>query len=187
MAAAATTPFDSLPDEIVLKIIKMAALDWPGYSKPHLNLKFHFIMDVLFKISVRFRQIATDPSLWKGQVTVYTKPAFRELDFVIRECLNNGTTSMKVFVFCAPPPRRIILTYPNNKTKTLLVNNNLPYATVALPTRHLIDLATKFPNLKMVVYWGSGDNLVFEEDIPVPWSLKDNKSKFCHKKMLTRD
>merc|ERR1719188_1965896 len=79
-----------LPDEIVLKIIQLAVDQPCGYSK------FHFITDVLFKTSFRFRRLATDSSLWKGHVMVWTKPDFRELDFVIRECLNVGTTSMNI-------------------------------------------------------------------------------------------
>ena len=108
----------------------------------------YFIQKVLFNVSVRFRQIATDSSLWKGGIKVFTKPDFRELDFIIRECLNSETTSMEIWI--KPPPLR----------------------TVTLPNRYLIDLV-KFPKLKMVDIWGGR-----EKDIPAPWSLKEGSRKY---------
>ena len=127
MAAAAMTSLDSLPDEIVLKIIKMAALmDKFTFKHTGLRNSHKFIMDVLFKVSVRFRRLATDSSLWKGHVSVSVQPDFRELDFVIRECLNSRTSSMEV----------IPVTLPD----------------ISLPNHYLIDLATKCPNLKNFTY-----------------------------------
>ena len=122
------TSFDSLPDEIVLKIIKMAALtDKITFEHTGSRYSHEFIQEVLFKVSVRFRRLATDSSLWRGHVSVCTDQDFRELDFVIRECFNNGTKSLQVFKM---PP------YPDQ----------------VLANRYLIDLATKCPNLKKVVF-----------------------------------
>ena len=128
MAAAATMSFDDLPDEIVLKIFKMAAsaIHRPLF-RVDVRYDHYFIQDVLFKVSVRIRQIATDSSLWRGHVSVYIDRDIRELDFVIRECFNNGTKSLQVFKM---PP------YPDQ----------------VLANRCLIDMATKFPNLKKVVF-----------------------------------
>ena len=161
MAAAAMTSFDSLPYEIVLKIIKMAALtDEDTFEHTGVRYSHEFIQGVLFKVSVRFRQIATDSSLWRGHVSVYIDRDIRELDFVIRECFNNGTKSLKVFKMPS---------YPDQ----------------VLANRYLIDMATKFPNLKKVVFL-SLYCLVFEEDFPAPWvSVEDEYPTFM--KILTRD
>ena len=54
---ATYSPFCSLPDEIVLKIIAMAA--------PETH---DFIVDTVPEVSERFGRIAADKSLWKGVV-----------------------------------------------------------------------------------------------------------------------
>ena len=60
-----TTPFDLLPDEMVMKIIKMAIGTLPDPTKKH-----EFIAKVIAKLSSRFRGLAMDRSLWRGEVTV---------------------------------------------------------------------------------------------------------------------
>ena len=148
-APAATTSFDSLPEEIKIKIFKMAAffpVDDRRYDdhSTHPGYDHHFIQEVLFNVSTRFRRIATDFSPWKGEIRVFTKPDFRELDFAIQRCLNSETTSMDLLIE-APPP----------------------LGTVTLPNRYLIEMATKFPNLEIVMIWKGN----FEEDIPAPWLI----------------
>ena len=78
----------SLPDEILLKIVKMAASKTKDFSCPkvpgvitqwkwcaaegsdrwkctHLNYNHIFVIDVINKISERFRKIGADNSLWR--------------------------------------------------------------------------------------------------------------------------
>ena len=148
-ATAARTSFESLPEEMlikiqdVLEIIQIAALS-PVDEEREGPYDHHFIQDVLFKVSTRLRRIATDSSLWKDQVQVKTKPDFRKLDFIIEECLNSETTSM-VLQIEAPPP----------------------LGPVTLPNRYLIEMANKFPNIFMVMIKDGR----FEEDIPAPWLI----------------
>ena len=64
--------FDSLPDELVLKIVKLAAqnecrISLRGFHEPHEHT---FLMIIIGKICVRFRNIAADKSLWKGIVSI---------------------------------------------------------------------------------------------------------------------
>jgi len=160
-AAAATKSFDDLPDEIVLKIFKMAASEnietrlFRGVRYDH-----YFIQGVLFEVSTRLRRIATDSSLWKGKVVVHTEPDFRELDFIIEECLNSRTTSMEIWI--GPP------------------FGTLP----TIPHRYLIDLAKEFPNLKMLEVWSDK----FEGNIPAPWSIiKESEISGYMYQKLTRD
>ena len=42
-------------------------------------------------MSVRFRRLATDYSLWKGCVVIDPHDDLRKAEFVARECLNSGT------------------------------------------------------------------------------------------------
>ena len=56
-----------------------------------------FLVDVLGKVSLRFKHLATDFSLWKGNVHVGI-PVLergRKDEFVVRECINSGT---RVFI-----------------------------------------------------------------------------------------
>ena len=66
--------FDSLPDELLLKIIKMSSECWSDYFqrfflvlpeygtvvRPNNDLKYNYLVDVIGRVSVRFRRIATD-------------------------------------------------------------------------------------------------------------------------------
>ena len=150
MAAAAMTSFDSLPDEIVLTVIKMASLrDVEKYGDRHDH---DFLVDVICNVSVRFRRLSRDSSMWTDHVSIDiltfrlfpSTNDYSKLDFVIRECLNRGTKTLKIWGPEGHPP-----------------------IVIRIPNRYLIDLATNFPNLKEV-------ELIFiqledEGDVPVPW------------------
>ena len=58
--------FSSLPDELILKIVKMASKHSSGWAK----FNHTFIVGIISRISVRFSRIATDISLWKGNVVL---------------------------------------------------------------------------------------------------------------------
>ena len=71
-----SSPFDRLPDEMVLKIIKMAVDGFGNEKQPlcqprtcrhtfHLHQqKYEFLINTIAKISGRFKRIATDKTLW---------------------------------------------------------------------------------------------------------------------------
>ena len=86
MASSAVTSIDSLPDEVLLKIVKMSAFFGEGWTHDH-----DFLADVLSKVSVRFRRLVTDNSLWKGYVVIRADKNPRKAEFVVQECLNSGT------------------------------------------------------------------------------------------------
>ena len=148
MAMAAISPFDCLSDEVILKIIAMAK----G------NDDHDFLLDVLCKVSVRFRRLATDSSLWRDSVRItirfipqYTAemrgtssvPYFRremhadfsKVDFMIRECLNDETKELKMVNFIV-----------KRATGPSLVHRNCNLSYIDALTY----LVTKCPNLKRV-------------------------------------
>ena len=154
--AAATPPFDRPSDEMALKIIAMASNPNPDrhdflvYPDPE---KHDFLVDVLCKVSVRFRRLATDFSLWKDSVMIYVPcNDLSKLDFVIREALNSATKELTIL----PGPRsRPILPGP-------------PIA--MFPYQYLRDLTTVFPNLKRVRVFGF--RVESGREIPAPWKGK---------------
>ena len=60
-----SSPFDLLPDELVMKIIKMTM---KGVIDP--EMKHVFLVDSIAKISTKFRRLSVDKSLWRDQVQV---------------------------------------------------------------------------------------------------------------------
>ena len=195
------TSFDTLSDEMALKIIKMAATpksqsqtlitmaankklgdgemlvkrwedkvlrlledDTEEVGSWSLKYDHDFLVDVLSKVSLRFRRVARDSSLWKDYVRIYNPlNDISKLNFVIRECLNYGTKTLTVIWEYPISDPSVTLRYPRY-----------------LPNQYLTDLATMFPSLKRV-------NLFhFEEDIPAPWIVKGDNSASAFK-MLTRD
>ena len=147
--AAATPPFDRLSDEMALKIIAMASNPNPDrhdflvYPDPE---KHDFLVDVLCKVSVRFRRLATDFSLWKDSVMIYVPfNDLSKLDFVIREALNSATKELTILPGPSPPPIAMF------------------------PYQYLRDLTTMFPNLKRVRVFGF--DVESGREIPAPWKV----------------
>merc|ERR1712117_782056 len=94
----------SLPDELLLKIMKLAAAPPKDNGNPlsqnrdrwmaeHGEKYDHdFLANGLRKVSLRFEKISSDESLWKGVVWIGPRSKLGTIEWVIRECLNGGTT-----------------------------------------------------------------------------------------------
>ena len=84
--------FNSLSDELVLMIVKMATeepIDLWGRKYDH-----DFLVDVLRKVSSRFKRMATDSSLWTGSVKIWMDNGdawVGKARFVVKRCVNIGT------------------------------------------------------------------------------------------------
>ena len=55
------------------------------------------LVDLLCKVSARFKRLATDYSLWKGIVQISAAKNPRRAEFVVQECLNSGTKTFVLF------------------------------------------------------------------------------------------
>ena len=96
--------FDSLPDEMLLKIVKMASEDehplgWSKYDHT-------FIVGTISRISARFSRMAKDRSLWKGNVVLCSRsdlsegPKHQEIIPRAIECfLGEGVKRLKIVEF----------------------------------------------------------------------------------------
>ena len=157
---AAISPFDSLSDEIALMIITLAS---DNYYRTTDNprdaaLRPDFLLDVLSKVSVRFRRLATDSSLWRDPfiaITLHpllnpTRHDFSKLEFLIRECLNGGTKKLA-----------IIGAFRHLNTLSMV------YKAIPLVAA-LTHLARMFPNVKRVDLYGIFLTGIY---IPAPWNF----------------
>ena len=84
------TNINSLPDELMLKVMKLAASGGERGERYNHN----FILSVISKISRRFQRISKDASLWRGNVVINVPRADARL--ALRECINKGTTFLKI-------------------------------------------------------------------------------------------
>ena len=93
-----TSPFDSLPNELLLKIMKFAADRHSIDRRSELVEKYDhdFLVNRISKVSTRFRRVVADESLWKGVVWIGPRSNLETIEFVCRECLNGGTTSFQM-------------------------------------------------------------------------------------------
>ena len=99
----------------------------------------NILVDVLCKVSVKFKRLATDYSLWKGHVYIEAAKNPRRAEFVVQECLNSGT---KKFVICG------------NLDDLYPVLTSPRYAEYINPSK-------KFPNLKISKPVGYDDSIGF--------------------------
>ena len=93
-----TTSFDAIPDEIVLKILDMAALTVkPNFFKRSTrDWSYYHCLISLSDVSLRFERLATDSSLWKGHVTILAWLDPWIVEFVVQRCLNSGTNWFEI-------------------------------------------------------------------------------------------
>ena len=57
----------------------------------------NFLVDVLHKVSPRFKRLVTDRSLWDGFVQINADKNPEKFELVVQECLNSGTVQ---FIVC---------------------------------------------------------------------------------------
>ena len=83
---------NSLPDELILKIVKLSAAS-EGRGEGAIY-DHNFILNIIGKISTRFKRISADSSLWKGSIAIRASQG--DVSFAINQCINMCTTFLKV-------------------------------------------------------------------------------------------
>ena len=90
-----------------------------------------FLLDVICKVSTRFKRLATDYSFWQGKVEFINPSDPRKIEFVVQQCLNPGT-------------REFFLCYEGENMCDLL------YDLLTCPRyAEFINPSKRFPNLKL--------------------------------------
>ena len=69
--------FDSLPDELLLKIVKLAAQT--KSSRDAYKYDYKYLFSIVSKISIRFRNIARDKSFWGEYILMCNRPGYSQL------------------------------------------------------------------------------------------------------------
>ena len=124
-----SSPFDLLPDELVMKIIKMTM---EGVIDP--EMKHVFLVDSIAKISTRFGRLSVDKSLWRDQVQVPESDFQRLSLFPVTRLTMKGrmwwkTECYEYFMIKVPSnlnstfPHMEELTLHTSRTETFHVSN----------------------------------------------------------------
>ena len=88
-----SSPFDMLPDELILRVINLAVGECIEYwYKPGAKQKL--LVNIIARISLRFRQIAADKSFWEQKVKISGDVPF--MKEVFRDFLNEGVKVINV-------------------------------------------------------------------------------------------
>ena len=94
--AKVSSPFDNLPDELVLKIIKSAFKIREPLRLGRQRVPSHdFLLNTVAKISTRFMRIAKDKSLWSGKVVISGDDQ-QNVKRVIHEFIDSSATQLEV-------------------------------------------------------------------------------------------
>ena len=92
--------FDKLPDEMVLKIIKMTVNNlatW--FLQPRITGRQDFLTNIIARTSSRFRRLAADRSLWKGSVLMTLQ--YEGAKNLLNQSLNEGMVHLYIYKeFC---------------------------------------------------------------------------------------
>ena len=91
MASVKQTAFDLLPDELLLKIVKMAAICKGSHGSVPIKFNHTFLGRVLAKLSVRFRNISLDKIFWRNVYLEYDSTQGVAQKEVIKNFLGNFT------------------------------------------------------------------------------------------------
>ena len=103
-----------------------------------------FLVDVVSKVSTRFKRLATDYSFWQGLVVIRNPIDPRKAEFVVQECLNSGT-------------REFYMDFMDNLEMLYDLLTCSRYADFINPTK-------RFPNLKLVRPMDSDMELHWSDD-----------------------
>merc|ERR1719229_114092 len=68
----------------------------PKVDEDDCNYEYDFLVDVLCKVSTRFKRLAMDSSLWEGLVVIGADKNPEKFEFVVQECLHSGTLDFLV-------------------------------------------------------------------------------------------
>ena len=91
MVSVKQTAFDLLPDELLLKIVKMAATCKASQGSVPIKFNHNFLAQVLAKLSVRFRNISLDKIFWRNVYLDYHSTQGVVQKEVIKNFLGNFT------------------------------------------------------------------------------------------------
>ena len=91
MASVKQTAFDLLPDELLLKIVKMAAICKGSQGSVPIKFNHNFLAQVLAKLSVRFKNISLDKIFWRNVYLDYHSTQGVVQKEVIKNFLGNFT------------------------------------------------------------------------------------------------
>ena len=70
----------------------VAGFENKGWLSGGVTVDHDFLVEVLCRVSQRFRRLAKDPSLWKGAVIISQNASYPgKADFVVRQCFHRGT------------------------------------------------------------------------------------------------
>ena len=86
-----STAFDLLPDELLLKIVKMAAICKGSQGSVPIKFNHNFLAHVLAKLSVRFKNISLDKIFWRNVYLEYDSTQGVVQRKVIENFLGNFT------------------------------------------------------------------------------------------------
>ena len=170
-----SSPFDSLPDELVLKIMKIFANGSPLYTDE--DATYSDVMNPVARVSTRFSQIAKDRSLWMGRVlfdfhkdrqrphTVhrfilrsynYGGIRFQDIiDYAVEFCLNDA---VKILVFIDGKNSSLSSTVLSQDQVTTIAEKCPKLKTLLLCHMSIESLPVSLADdWKMVEYCGSGE------------------------------
>ena len=112
-----SSPFDLLPDELIMKIIKMTM---EGVIDP--EMKHVFLVDSIAKISTKFARLSVDKSLWRDQVQVPENDLQRLSQFPVTRLTMKGRMWRKTECyeyFMLKVPSNLSSTFPHLEELTL--------------------------------------------------------------------
>lgn len=139
------SPFDSLPDELVLRIVKAAALRPYCYSYKPADYDHDFIVDVISLISKRFSRIAQDKTVWA--------------DTVLTEVGSRPRTDRVINSFLGDDINELVLEKQGFGIKSVISAN------------HIATIAAKCPGLKRLKLFKV--RMETWPQLNVPWSLEE--------------
>ena len=143
---------NSLPDELLLKIIQYVAFEPAGYFGQKSMINQHYLIDVISKISKRFSIISTDNTMWKGEVYIrFYGNGERKIRHAI-DCLGQDIDNLKFF-------------------GSDLYDRNLELPNVTFSREDILALANKAKSLRCLEI--GGFRLVSWTHSSIKWSLEE--------------
>ena len=159
---------NSLPDELLLRIIQNTACKRAGYFGQKRLVNHRYLIDVISKISKRFKNIAGDNVFWKNEVSISLDEELdREMKRVV-DCMGQNVQKLQFY-----DPQKFIHSYTTSTDISISSGEIIALAKKATDLRRLELCGLKLVSWPMLPSTWSLEDLVLR-DVNIPWDMFQN-------------
>ena len=159
---------NSLPDELLLKIIQNTAYERAGYFGQKRLVNHLYLIDVISKISKRFKNIAGDNVLWNDEATISLDEKVDRTMKRVVDCMGKNIQKIKLY-----DPQKFMDSHMTSSDISISSEDITALAKKATSLTRLELCGLKLVSWPVLWSTWSLEDLVLR-DVTMPWDMFQN-------------